>query len=88
MYGNFRSIVLSEVFSHVCICLFVFGCVYFMSSRVHARAVLLSFPSRRYSYLGSPGGWDAPTGVLTLAPYIYNILLNPFLPLHYPWSFP
>ena len=44
--------------------LFGFCYVYFMSSRVHARAVILSFPSRRYSHLGSPGGWDALARVL------------------------
>ena len=46
--------VLSGAFWHVCICLFVFCCVYFMSSRGHARAVLFSFPSSRYSRLDSP----------------------------------
>ena len=57
--------VLNGAFWHICMS-FVFRCVYFMSSRVHARVVFLSFPSRRYYRLGSSGGWDAPTEVLTL----------------------
>ena len=48
--------VLSGAFWHIYICLFVFRYIYFMSCCVHARAVFFSFPSRRYSLLGSPGG--------------------------------
>ena len=48
--------MLSGAFWHVCICLIVFRCVYYMSSCVHAKAIFLSFPSRRYSRLSSPVG--------------------------------
>ena len=68
MYGIVRSYYVNR---SILACmymsfLFNFCCVYFMSSHVHARAIFLSFPSNRYSRLGSPGGCDAPTGVLTV----------------------
>jgi len=55
---------------------FGFHCIYFISSRVHARIVHI-FPSCRYSRLGSLGDWDAPAGVLT-SKFLFGSIFGDF----------
>jgi len=66
MYDSFRSCCVKWIILACMSMSFLFGfrCVYFMSSRVHARVIFLSFFSRRYSRLGSPGVWDSSAGCL------------------------
>ena len=76
MYGYVRSCCVKR---NILTCIYMSFCLslrLFMSSHVYARAIFLSFPSSRYSRLGSSGGWDAPTGVLTKESLWFKGLLN------------